>query len=244
VRTFPNFNNNRGEIVGASIDVAEVAHGFYRDRRGNFKTLDFPGALQSSAQSINDHGQIVGIYSPGTSSGRFPDAHAFLLENGVFTNIDVPGAAFTTVNQIDNRGRIVGAYGDAAGLLHGYLRDNNGSITTIDIPGAVATDVQRVTDRNQIIGGYIDAAGVSRGFLLDEDGTFITVEIPPVTLPRATSALPKDITFAASSLDPKALHSGFLIADGRVTRLSGPAALFESIPFNINGRGEVVGIYE
>jgi probable HAF family extracellular repeat protein len=244
VRTIPYFNNNHGEIVGVYIDADEVGHGFFRDQSGKFTTVEFPGALQSSAQGINDHGQIVGIYSPGTSSGRFPDAHAFLLENGVFTNIDVPGAAFTTVNQIDNRGRIVGAYGDAAGLLHGYLRDSNGSITTIDIPGAVATDVQRVTDRDQILGGYIDAAGISHGFLLDEEGTLITVEIPPVSLPRATAALPKDITFVGFSLDPKALHSGFLLADGKFTRLSGPTAFFETFPSNINRRGQVVGVYE
>jgi hypothetical protein len=41
-----------------------------------------------------------------------------------------------------------------------------------------------------------------------------------------------------------AFGRGFLLSDGRFTRLFGPAALGESAPASSNERGEIVGAYD
>ena len=56
--------NNRGEIVGLFIDAGGRYHGFLRDRRGAFTTIDHPDSapLGGAAGGIDDHGRIVGEY--------------------------------------------------------------------------------------------------------------------------------------------------------------------------------------
>src|SRR5215472_7204635 len=52
----------------------------------NFTTIDFPGATQTIANGLNDHGDIVGRYLD--SNGVF---HGYLLSGGTFTTLDPPG---------------------------------------------------------------------------------------------------------------------------------------------------------
>ncbi|HEX2462401.1 MAG TPA: hypothetical protein VHJ58_19815, partial [Vicinamibacterales bacterium] len=54
--------NDRGEFVGSYFDAGGPQHGFLRDKRGVFTTIDFPGAEQTGAVGINNRGQIVGAY--------------------------------------------------------------------------------------------------------------------------------------------------------------------------------------
>src|SRR5262245_41292686 len=54
--------NDIGEIVGAS-----GGHGFLLSR-GIFTTIDFPGAVATSANGINVRGQIVGLYQDPTGA--------------------------------------------------------------------------------------------------------------------------------------------------------------------------------
>ena len=58
--------NERGDIVGPyvrahSSDCAGEMHGYVL-RRGRFVTIDPPGAIETQPNSINDDGQIVGLY--------------------------------------------------------------------------------------------------------------------------------------------------------------------------------------
>jgi hypothetical protein len=64
IETAPNSIDNRGRIVGSYVDDDADAtyHGFQRDARGRFTTVDLPGARATVASRINDRGQIVGAY--------------------------------------------------------------------------------------------------------------------------------------------------------------------------------------
>ena len=101
--------NNRGEIVGNYGFADGTGHGFLLDK-GNFRTIDFPGAF-TQASGINNRGQIVG------AAGR---THGFLLDKGNFTTIDFPGAPATAPKGalgINDGGQIVGFYGTSLGFL-------------------------------------------------------------------------------------------------------------------------------
>src|SRR5262245_45632103 len=71
----------------------------------NFTTLDFPGAVFTAADDINDSGQICGWYID--TSGVF---HGFILDAGLYTSIDFPGAGHTSVLGMNAHGDVVGAY--------------------------------------------------------------------------------------------------------------------------------------
>jgi YD repeat-containing protein len=114
VQTVPFGINNRGVIVGKFTTADGVDHGFRRDARGRFTTIDVPGAAATQLTKINDRGQIVGYTAAPTATDPFlAGARGFLLARGArgpFTPIDVPGAPRTIVYGLNDAGAIVGQY--------------------------------------------------------------------------------------------------------------------------------------
>src|SRR6185503_335634 len=75
--------NNVGQIVGSCTDGA-----FVRDRNGDIKLLNFPGAEGTVASGINDMGHVVGQYW-GTLFGQaLQRFHGFLWKDGEYITID------------------------------------------------------------------------------------------------------------------------------------------------------------
>jgi uncharacterized membrane protein len=72
--------NPRGDIVGTYCDaspcaiVATGTHGFLLTPKGDFATIDVPGALATGAAGINARGDIVGLYYDASGKN-----HGFLL---------------------------------------------------------------------------------------------------------------------------------------------------------------------
>jgi YD repeat-containing protein len=80
VQTVPFGINNRGVIVGKFTTADGVDHGFRRDARGRFTTIDVPGAAATQLTKINDRGQIVGYTAAPTATDPFlAGARGFLL---------------------------------------------------------------------------------------------------------------------------------------------------------------------
>jgi uncharacterized membrane protein len=163
--------NDRGQIVGPYLDAEGAVHGFLRDRgrgpprdKGIFTTIDVPGALATSADDINDRGQIVGTYSEVSNTRPINTPRTYLLDEGSFTLIDVLGADCTVSGHINDRGQFVGSFFDAGGPVRGFLRDKKGIITTIEVPGAEQTGAVGINDRGQIVGAYVDAGVSTRSF--------------------------------------------------------------------------------
>lgn len=249
--TSPNGINNRGVIVGDYLedDADATYHGFPRDARGRFTTIDLPGAKATVASRINDRGQIVGRYYQ-TTPFRGPDARfrGFLLDRGKVTRIDVPGAAQTQAVGINNLGQVVGEYQTPDGSYHGFLWHKR-RFTTIDLPGAAGTSLVDINDRGQILGLSLDSAGRFHGLLLDQ-GRFTNFDAPGVTF-----TVPRDLnnrgqiagfTLAPTEADPLAGAQGFLLAKGvkgPFTPIDVPGAP-RSAAYGLNDGGAIVGQYE
>jgi probable HAF family extracellular repeat protein len=137
-----------------------------------FTPLDVPGssASSTSANGMNDSGQIVGYYAGPTGN------HGFLLDHGNLTTLDVPGSTSTEAWGINALSQIVGNYMDSAGNIHGFLLDQ-GSYTTIDVPGSFWTEAHGINASGQIVGWYYVAGGTAHGFLL-VNGSFTTLDVP------------------------------------------------------------------
>ena len=186
--------NDRRQIVGSYDDVAADATRGFLLERGRFATVHVPGAMSSQAQGINNHGQIVGVYSDDSNAISAPDAtrRGFVLDRGRYVRLDVPGARDTNAFDINDRGQVVGEYQDAAGAFHGYLWQR-GRFRTIDVPGQPATTAATgINHRGQITGGA--------GPLAARSGSCGTgAASPPSRSPAPRSPPPSASTTAARS---------------------------------------------
>jgi hypothetical protein len=113
----PSIPSARSPATTDYVDADGAYHGFLRDRRGRFTTVDMPGAMATQPTDMNDLDQVVGSYSTTARQPQAPgaDPGGFLLDRGRFTKIDVPGATLTRPNGINNRRQAVGEYIDRAG---------------------------------------------------------------------------------------------------------------------------------
>jgi probable HAF family extracellular repeat protein len=179
--------NNAGQIVGSYTFVPgglfpTQKYGFiYNPQDGTYTGLNDPfSAVFTSAQGINDVGQVVGHY---LAAGLY---HGFLYSGGTYTTLDAPGATQTQAYGINNvgLGQIVGAYSDGS-VNHGFTYDGS-TYTTLDDPfGTNGTQLLGINNLGQIVGSYIDASGHSHGFLYSGGG-FTTLDDPSGTDTVAT----------------------------------------------------------
>jgi probable HAF family extracellular repeat protein len=116
--TFARGINGSGQIVGY-YDNNGSEHGFIYSG-GTYTTLDDPlsargGTSGTDGDSINDAGQVVGLYADIHGLG-----HGFLYSGGTYTTLDDPlGVGTTNATGINNVGQVVGFYQDNSGG-HGF----------------------------------------------------------------------------------------------------------------------------
>jgi hypothetical protein len=130
-----------------------VAMGLFVGGAGEVKAdyiytpIDVPGSGYTIALSINDAGQIVGQFGPG--SFRNAPYHGFLFSGGGYMQLDLPGSVVGTAPAgINASGQIVGTYGLSGFLLGG------GNYTLINVPSSPATWGNGINDSGKIVGGY------------------------------------------------------------------------------------------
>ncbi len=148
--------NNDGQIVGWAANSSGSAHATLFDPTGNGQNVDL-GLSQSGANSINDHGQIVG-YSVG-------DGYRAVLfdPTGQGNNIDLgPGIAWS----INNSGQVVG------GIGRPLLYDITGQGNNVDLrtrivdPGFNFAQAWAINDSGWIAGAGWNAANEFHAALL------------------------------------------------------------------------------
>src|SRR6266849_729184 len=76
-----------------------------RQASDDFVTVDFPGAVLTTANEIANNGDIVGTFDDASLH-----RHGYLFRNGTFTQIDFPDAILTNVTGVNDDGDLVGRY--------------------------------------------------------------------------------------------------------------------------------------
>ena len=141
-----------------------------------FTSINFPGAVSTSAEDIGPGGQIVGLYTD--TGGK---QHGFLLSGGNFSSIDYPGAISTDGRGINPGGDIVGAFMNTPSgppNMHGYLL-RQGTFSEIQVPGYLGTIAQRITPSGDIYGrSHNDDFGADmRGFVRNAAGDYKVFDV-------------------------------------------------------------------
>jgi uncharacterized membrane protein len=123
----------------------------------------------SSANGINNKGQITGSYHDSTGN------HGFLYHEGIFTTLNHPNAPDATgLGAINHKGQILGFYTDSAGS-HQFLYDGGSYMTLNDPYGSNGYFVD-INNSGQMVGNYRDSTGF-HGFLYD-GGSYMTLDNP------------------------------------------------------------------
>ncbi len=104
-------------MVGTGVTSTGVSEGLYLDGQGGLEFLAPPGAAATSANGLNNTGQIVGDYTD-IASGQ---VHGFLFDiaTQAYTTLDFSNAVGTSAHAINDYGQVVGTYTDAQHVLHG-----------------------------------------------------------------------------------------------------------------------------
>jgi hypothetical protein len=137
---------------------ATTNHSFLVSKKGAFTSFDPPGAVSSTASTVNPSGAVVGAY---TDSGGV--THGYLLYHHTFVTIDFPGSTFTFAGGNNPEGDIVGIY-FSGGVGHSFLL-SHGVFTSFDPPGATLSDAAGINPGGIIVGIYRDSANVFHGYI-------------------------------------------------------------------------------
>ncbi len=94
--------NDLGDIVGGYYGLASFVVAGWALTQGAYVKIEIPGSQNSSANGINDSGEIVG----------YDDAGAFILNQGQTKHheLKVPGSIYTFGSGINSLGVVVGSY--------------------------------------------------------------------------------------------------------------------------------------
>lgn len=155
-------------MVGAMVDDGFVINP-YADNA--YTSIDYSGAVLTSAFGINKAGNIVGFYQDANKN-----LHGFLYKRATssFDSIDYPNPVCTTgtdARGINKRGDIIGTCTDNANNFYGYLLTADG-FSSVQAPGHLSTIPQGISSDGRIFGCVHDTnTGTTMfGFSLDPDG--------------------------------------------------------------------------
>ena len=206
------------------------------------ETFDYPDALLTRPQKINEHGVIAGLFidpTTGASEGFFRSRYGRFSDPIIEPNTDT---AFTEVRGINNRRTICGDYTTSDGVTHGFFRTYS-VFSDYDISSAF-TVVLGINNAEDFSGSFIDDAdGIQKGFV-SIGGTVTGVSVPDAaaTLTYQINSSNEATGYYIANSD--GLTHGYLRdSSGNLTFPIDPAGSTGTILFGNNDSNWVVGRY-
>jgi uncharacterized membrane protein len=148
-------------VVGTYVSSTTGGSVGFLYKGGKFTDVPGPaGSLATTANAINDHGDITGAYvdSAGTQ-------HAYVLVGKKYTTIDPPGSTTPSGNGINDSGNVV-VVGGANPNFSAYLYTaKTKKFKTINVPGETGSFVTDINTGGDVTYQAIDSAGNSHGAL-------------------------------------------------------------------------------
>lgn len=154
--------NNSGQVAGYFWSAPLTQPRAFLYSGGSMTALGTLGGSSSSAEGMNDSGQVVGW---STTAGGAD--HAFLYSGGSMLDLGTLGGANSIAMQINNSGKVVGSSDSTAFLYSGGTMTNLNSVT--DLSGsnfASLESANAINDLGQIVGYGLTSGGDLHAFLL------------------------------------------------------------------------------
>jgi probable HAF family extracellular repeat protein len=201
-----------------------------------FTELSFDG-LDLLARGINNHGEIVGTYTP--FDGGFEQG--FVSRSGTTTTFNPTDAQYALSLSLSNSGNMTG-WGSTNSGLFAYSY-SHGEMQSFSVPGAGTTLPTGMNDRRDIVGAYTTGDPehtVIHGFIYSH-GQFTTLDAP-----NADSTTPIGVNNAGQvvgSYFSGGQEHGFVYDHGKFTSIDVPGQS-NTVATAINSRGDIVGYYQ
>ena len=268
-QTVANGINPAGDIVGVFTDGVGKQHGFLLSR-GQFTTIDVPGAVSTSANGISPSGEVVGNYTAPYTHG-FSDAASvdspaycpaadspacikgFLYRHGKFSTVLFPGHPGAVPQRITPDGDMYGCLHDfdLMNSMFGAAWRHSGDISLTAYGGELSDPSQSMpssmnngaTPGGHIIVGFWDDMDGHRHGLLVQDGVLQSYDVPGSILTAIWDINPNQ-QFAGTYIDNTGHRHGFLqLPDGSAPIIVDYPGSAATLTFGINPEGAVVGRY-
>jgi probable HAF family extracellular repeat protein len=261
--------NDRGQVVGAALNAipdplsngfslmflfepaATQAHAFLWTEAGGMQDLGTLGGPDSSADFVNERGQIAGeSYTNATinPTTEQPTLDPFFWENGKMMDIGTLGGTFGHPNWMNNRGQVVG-YSNLAGdqAKHAFLWGKKEGLKDLGtLEGySVSAYANWINDAGEIV-GESKSPTASRAFLWKNGAMTDLGTVAGDTCSAAKSINSQGQIVGFGSADCYNEDHGFLwenggpIIDLNTLVLPGSEVTLINAIF-INDRGEIAG---
>jgi len=149
-------------VVGTYVSSTTGGSVGFLYKGGKFTDVPGPsGSLASTANAINDHGDITGAYVDGGGT-----QHAYVLKGKTYTKLDPPGSSTPSGNGINNAGNVVIVSGANPTFTAYLYTAKTKKFKTINVPGETGSFVTDINTEGDVTYQAIDTTGNSHGALL------------------------------------------------------------------------------
>ena len=240
-----------GRVVGyAGFYPSGYAKAFLYSN-GSMQNLGTLGGLASTANAINNGGQVVGWAN--TSNG---DQHAFLYSNGLMQDLGTLGGNSSIATGINNSGQVVGQ-AETGGIdnsngryiQHAFLY-SNGSLKDLGTLSGLDTTATAINDKGQVVGWGDTGNGDDHAFLysnghMQDLGTLYSTP-DPFSYAQSINDNGQVVGYASGS--DGGSHVAFLYSNGSMQNLNSLIApnsgwtLYDAFAISDNGQIAVQGV--
>ena len=211
----------RGTPCGFVSDTCCHRLGYVVDppyQQTNFRSYNYPNALDSQVTGLNDKKTVVGFYRDAKNNVR-----GFVNVSGIWSNYRHPrglgeGKSVTELLGVNNSDVAVGFYTNSSGVNEAFsLNLVTGKYHAIDPPGGTNAVATSIAGRGDIV-GYLEKSSQHVGFLL-RLGTFTEFTYPGATDTKFLGVTVYDQIVGSYVASGGSTH-GFLLTEP-LTRVTG-----------------------
>lgn len=166
--TIPNEINNTGKVVGLGINALNEIRAFAWTDTEGFLELNSLGGTYSSAQAINNVGDIVGTSTFANSNGEVKPS--MWNENGDIEYLGSLGGSKGVAHDINDDGQVVGYNETSSGYNHAFIWDEASGMRDLGTLGGESSYAQGINSAGQVVGSSETSSGESHAFIWDEAG--------------------------------------------------------------------------
>ena len=238
--------NNVGQVVGRSIVPSGAGGPREGERRaflwtqlGGMIDLGTLGGPTSSALSINDLGQVVGISTPNFADRNLN--HAFLwTQQGGMIDLGTLGRT-SSPSTLNDVGQVVGGSVTLTGQSHAFLWTQQDGMIDLGTLGGNFSRGRSINNRGHVVGQARTTSGERHAFLWTQQDGMIDLGTLGGTFSAATAINGLGQVVGSSSIAGDLVEHAFLWQHGTMTDLGTAVGFVHSDANGINDLGQVVG---